>query len=74
MGILLRLEDSSVEAIMQQFPLAEYTLIHWVDHALFENVWLRTKDGMEDLFDAEKLHFSRWIQVRGNMPVADSYM
>jgi hypothetical protein len=61
------LDDSTREAFVQQFPLAEYALEHWVDHALFENVSLRIKDGIENLFDAEKPHFSRWIRVRGNM-------
>ena len=67
LGVLLHLDDSSREASVQKFPLAEYVLQHWVDHALFENVALRIKDGIEDLFDAEKPHFWRWIRVRGNM-------
>ena len=67
LGVLLRLDDSSREASMQQFPLAEYALEHWVDHALFENVLPRIKDGVEDLFDVEKPHFSRWIRVGGDM-------
>ena len=66
LGILLRLDDSTRQAIMQQFPLAEYALKHWADHALFENVSIRIKDGIEDLFDAEKPHFSQWIRVRGD--------
>ena len=70
LAILLRLDDSTLEAIMQQFPLAEYALEHWVDHALFESVSLHIKDGIENLFDAEKPHFSRWIRARVDMPVA----
>ena len=73
LAILLRLDDSTVEAIMQQFPLAEYALKHWVDHALFESVSLHIKDGIEDLFDAEKPHFSRWIRLRGNIPGSYSW-
>ena len=72
LAILLHLDDSTLEAIMQQFPLAEYALKHWVDHALFESVSLHIKDGIEDLFDAEKPHFSRWIRLRRRM--ADSYV
>ena len=60
LGVLLRLEDSTLQASAQQFPLVEYALQHWVDHALFENVSLRIKDGIEDLFDEEKPHFMRW--------------
>ena len=67
LGVLLRLDDSSREASMRQFPLAKYVLEHWVAHAQFENVLLRIKYGIEDLFDAEKPHFWRWIRVRGNM-------
>ena len=67
LGVLLRLDDSSREATVKRFPLAEYALQHWVDHALFENVSPRIKVGIENLFDAEKPHFSRWIRVRGNM-------
>ena len=66
LSIFLRLDDCTREATIQQFPLAEYALIHWVEHALFENVSLHIKDGIEDLFDAEKPHFSRWIRARGN--------
>ena len=67
LGVLLHLEDSTQEASIQQFPLAEYALQHWVDHAQIENVSLHINDGIEDLFNAEKPHFWRWIQVRGNM-------
>ena len=67
LSVLLRLDDSSREASVQQFPLAEYVLEHWVDHAQFKNVSLHIKDGIEDLFDAEKPHFSRWRRVHGNM-------
>jgi hypothetical protein len=57
LGVLLRLDDST-QASVQQFPLAKYALQHWVDHALFEDVFLRLKDGIENLFDLEKPHFS----------------
>jgi len=40
-----------------RFPLAEYAVPHWVGHALFENVSLRIKYGVED-------HFLRWIRIR----------
>ena len=67
LGVLLCLEDNTPEAFMRQFPLAEYALHHWVGHAPFENVSQRIKDGIEDLFDAEKPHFWRWIWLRGIM-------
>ena len=67
LGVLLRSDDTTWGAFVQRFPLAQYALEHWVDHVLFEDVSLRIKDGIEDLFDLEKSHFLRWIRVRGNM-------
>ena len=63
LSILLRLDDIARKTSMRQFPLLEYTLEHWVDHALFENVSLRVQDGIEILFDVEKPHFSRWVRI-----------
>ena len=67
LGILLRLDDTTQEAPMEQFPLLEYALQHWVDHALFENVSLCVQDGIGNLFDVEKPHFLRWIEIRGGI-------
>jgi ankyrin repeat protein len=67
LGVLLRLDDSTREASVQRFPLVEYALQHWVDHALFENVSLSIQGGIENLFDPAKPHFSRWIRIRGSM-------
>ena len=62
LGVLLRLDDSTRETSVQRFPLAEYAARHWVDHALFENVSLRVKDGMGNMFDLDKPHFLQWIR------------
>ena len=62
LGTLLRLDVTTQEASVQQFPLLSYALHHWVDHALFEDVLLRVQDGIGNLFDIEKPHFSRWIR------------
>jgi len=62
-GVLLRLDDSDRETSMQRFPLAEYAARHWLDHALFENISLRLRDGIEYLFDMDKPYFSRWIRI-----------
>ena len=64
LGILLHLDDTTWETFAQHYPLAEYAFQNWVDHALFENVSLRIKDGIEELFDPEKPHFLRWINIR----------
>ena len=69
LGILLRLDDCNLDTA-EQFPLAVYALEHWVDHALFENVSVRVKHGIEELFDASKPHFLQWIQLRGDLIIS----
>jgi ankyrin repeat protein len=59
LGVLLRLDDSSA----QPSSLASYAAQYWFDHALFENVSSRVKEGMESLFDLDKPHFSQWIRI-----------
>ena len=63
LGVLLRLGDGTRETSVQRFPLAEYAAENWVNHAKFEQVSLRMKDGMEKLFDIDRPHFWRWIQI-----------
>ncbi|KAN0141599.1 hypothetical protein V8E53_000061 [Lactarius tabidus] len=62
LGVLLRRDDTTSETFVQRFPLAAYAFRHWVDHALSENVSLRIQDGIENLFDQDQPHFSRWIR------------
>ena len=62
LGVLLCPDDTAWEAFVQRFPLAKYAGQHWVDHALFEDVSSRVKDGIEKLFDKDQPHFSRWVQ------------
>jgi hypothetical protein len=63
LGVLLSLDDGTREASVERFPLAGYAAEHWVDHASFEGVSFRIKDGMEILFDSDKPHFRRWIRI-----------
>ncbi|KAN0130448.1 hypothetical protein V8E53_011711 [Lactarius tabidus] len=65
--LLLRLDDTTSETFVECFPLAEYAIQHWVDHAQFQDVSLRLKDGIESLFDPERPHFSRWIKIHGHI-------
>jgi ankyrin repeat protein len=44
-------------------PLAKYAAQHWVDHAQFEKVSSRVRDGMDDLFDSSVPHFVAWVRV-----------
>ena len=34
-----------------------------MEHAQFENVSLRVRDGTDDLFDTSKPHFAAWLRV-----------
>jgi ankyrin repeat protein len=49
--------------IPKRFPLVEYAAQHWVEHAQFEDVSLRVRDGMDDLFDNSKPHFTAWLRT-----------
>ena len=64
LGVLLKLDDSIVsDDNIKNFPLAEYAAQYWVEHAKFEGVLSRIKDGMECLFDADKPHFAAWLGI-----------
>jgi ankyrin repeat protein len=63
LGTLLRLDENSGNSGSKGFPLVEYAAQHWVEHAQFENVSSRVQDGMDDLFDSSKPHFSAWLRV-----------
>ena len=63
LGVLLRLDDSTRESYVERFPLVEYAAEHWVDHALLEAESFRIKGGIENMFDQDKPHLSRWIRV-----------
>ena len=67
LSVLLRLEDSTQGTSMKRFPLSEYALEHWIEHAQFENVSLSIKDGIEELFDAENPHFWQCFRDRIDM-------
>jgi ankyrin repeat protein len=44
-------------------PLVKYAAQHWVDHAQFDEVSSRVRDGTDDLFDSSKSHFAAWLEV-----------
>jgi ankyrin repeat protein len=60
LGTILRLDENDDA---ERFPLLEYAAELWVEHARFGNVSSRVRDGMDDLFDSSKPHFSAWLQV-----------
>ena len=63
LGALLRLDDHARNSGSKEFPLAEYAAQHWVEHAQFEDVSSRGRNGMADLFDSSKPHFAAWIRT-----------
>jgi hypothetical protein len=63
LATLLQLDEDAGNSDARMSPLVEYAAEHWVDHAQFEKVSLRVRDGMDDLFDSSKPHFAAWLQV-----------
>jgi hypothetical protein len=64
LGVFLKLDDSvGRDDNIKNFPLAKYAAQYWVEHAKFEGVLSRIKDGMECLFDADKPHIAAWLMI-----------
>jgi ankyrin repeat protein len=61
LGLLLYSDDDITK--VEHFPLAGYAAEHWVQHAQFEDVASRVKDGMEILFKSDKPHFKAWVRI-----------
>ena len=63
LATLLRLDGHAGNGDAKVSPLVKYAAQHWVDHAQFEKVSSRMRDGMDDLFDNSKPHFAAWLRV-----------
>ena len=63
LATLLRLDEHAGRSDANGSPLATYAAEHWVDHAQFEKVSSRVREGMDDLFDNSKPDFAAWLQV-----------
>jgi ankyrin repeat protein len=63
LGLLLHSNDHVTAECTEGSPLTEYAARHWVEHALFEDVASRVKDGIERLFDLDKPHFDAWLDI-----------
>ncbi|KAH9061879.1 hypothetical protein EDB87DRAFT_1830686 [Lactarius vividus] len=61
LGVLLRLDERVDRDSIVGFPLARYAAEHWPEHVKFENVLSHVKEGIDELFDADKPHFTAWI-------------
>ncbi|KAH9060283.1 hypothetical protein EDB87DRAFT_624282 [Lactarius vividus] len=57
LGTLLQLDEHAGKSAAEGFPLVEYAAQHWADHAQFEKVSSRIRDGMNDLFDSFQATF-----------------
>jgi len=64
LGVLLRLDSHVDRDSLENFPLALYAAEHFGAHAEFENVLAYISNGIDDLLDADKPHFSAWLRVR----------
>jgi hypothetical protein len=63
LATLLQLDEHARKIYLKASPLVEYAARHWVDHAQFDKVSSRVRDGMDDLFDSSKPHFATWLKV-----------
>ncbi len=63
LGALLNLDENITKDSLIDFPLAEYAVVHWVEHALFENVSPSVDDGMKRLFDPSKNYLRVWVWI-----------
>ena len=63
LATLLRLDEHAGNSDAKVSPLVKYAAKHWVDHARFEKVSSRVRNGMDDLFDSSKPHFAAWLRV-----------
>jgi ankyrin repeat protein len=76
LATLLRVDEHAVKNDAKASPLIEYAARHCVDHAQFDNVSSRVRDGMDDLFDSSKPHFAVWLKMhnmdKGWFPFSES--
>jgi ankyrin repeat protein len=63
LATLLQQAGNAGNSYAELSPLVKYAAQHWADHAQFENVSSRIREGMDDLFDSSKPHFAAWVRV-----------
>ena len=49
--------------IVDKFPLAKYAARYWFHHGRCDGVASQIQDGMERLFDPDRIHFATWISI-----------
>jgi ankyrin repeat protein len=63
LGILLHLDKNITKESLKRFPLAQYAVQHWIEHARFEGVSQNVAEGMKQLFDQRKPHLAVWLSM-----------
>ena len=63
LATLLQLDEHAGDSDAKVSPLVKYAAEHWVNHAQFEKVSSRIREGMDDIFDSSKPHFAAWLRV-----------
>ena len=63
LGILLHINPIITRHGLEKFPFAKYAAQHWVDHAYFEGVSQTMEEGVKQLFDPTKIHFTIWTWI-----------
>ena len=63
LATLLHLDEHAGTSDAKVPPLVKYAAQHFVDHVQFEKVSSRLREGMDDLFDSSKPHFSAWLKI-----------
>ena len=63
LATLFRLEEHAGNSDANESPLVAYAARYWVAHARFDKVSPRVRDGIDDLFDISKSHFTAWLRV-----------
>ena len=63
LGSLLHSDDHFTDESIKRSPLARYAARNWVEHAQFEDVASRVRDGIETLFDPEKPYLAAWVKI-----------
>ena len=64
LSVLLRLDYSMDKQIIESYPMARYAGKHFGDHVEFEGVLTHVTEGVDNLLDPNKPHFSQWLWLR----------
>jgi hypothetical protein len=65
LDVLLRLDDRTDRASVENNPLLRYAVEYWDSHAQIGDVEFQIKDALDCFFDMDKPHFSAWVRIQG---------